>query len=179
MIIGLVGGKGAGKNTVAAYLSSRYGATTYSIANELKELLRHMFGLSQAQLHGTQLEKEAVDHRWGFSARELMECQGDALRHVYGDTFQVNRVLSQIAHDSPRVAVISDVRYAHEAVRVRLQGVLWRLRYAPGLHLWPSEHSSEQEWTKPDVDLEITPGAKGTLELEASVDQACKIFGII
>ncbi len=178
MIIGLMGGKGAGKDTIAAYLAKAYGARVYAIAGELKELLRIVFRLSEEQLHGSQDVKETVDPRWGLSPRQLMEVQGDALRRVYGDFFQVQRLLCQIAFDSPSLAVVSDVRYSHEAAKVRPRGVLWRIHPAPGLHRWSSSHSSEAEWMLPEVDLEITPAKEGLAELYSSIDEACHMAWI-
>lgn len=173
VIIGLLGGKGAGKSTVAAHLAWQYGAHIYALADELKELLRHTFLLSQEQLHGTQAQKEAVDVRWGLSPRQLMERQGDAIRHVYGDMFQIARVMKHIETQNARLAVISDIRYKHEADAIRHHGVLWRVHYAPGVRQWPGTHSSERDWPLLPVDLEIIPGANGHAELYAAVDDAC------
>lgn len=178
MIIGILGGKGAGKNTAAEYLVEHYGATSFAIANEMKEIIRNVFLLSNEQLHGTQAQKETADPRWGLSPRQMMERQGDALRRVYGDAFQVDRLLDTIITIQPRLAVISDIRYQHEATRIHLQGTLWRLHHAPGLRQWPVTHNSETEWMKPRVDLEITPGPGGVSELHDAIDQACRMFGI-
>ncbi len=178
LIVGIVGGKGAGKNTAANHLAKVYGAAVYAIADELKELLRNVFKLSEAQLHGTQLEKETIDPRWGLSPRQLMERQGDALRLVYGDMFQIDRLLTQIVCNESRLAVISDIRYEHEAMRIQDQGLLWRLHYAPGLEQWSSIHSSEAQWQRPEVDLEIMPGRPGKEELHVAIDRACAMFEI-
>lgn len=177
-IIGLLGGKGVGKNTAAAYLARAYGAKLYALADELKELLRDVFKLSQEQLHGSQVVKETIDERWGLSPRQLMERQGDALRRVYGDMFQTDRLLVQIAADAPRLAVVCDVRYPHEALRIRSQGALWRLHYAPGLQQWPSSHSSEAYWLTQEVDVELTPFGKGVEHLHASLDEACNAYNL-
>lgn len=178
MVIGLLGGKGSGKTTVAQYLASAYGARCYALADELKEIIRDVFELSEQQLHGTQEQKEAIDPRWGLSPRKLMERQGDALRRVYGDAFQTARLLAQIVQDGPHVAVISDVRYPHEIARVRLAGVIWRVRHAPGMKQWPSSHSSESYWARADVDAEIAPESIGIDALHAAVDKVCNTFGV-
>lgn len=178
MIIGLLGGKGSGKNTAAAYLAQAYGATVYAIANELKELLRIVFDLSEDQLHGTQAQKETIDPRWGLSPRQMMERQGDALRRVYGNDFQIQRLLWQILAEAPNLAVISDVRYKHEASAVSSRGIVWRMHYAPSLYRWPSAHSSEAEWMFPSVDLEVHPVVPGISELHATIDEACEAFDI-
>jgi hypothetical protein len=177
-VIGLLGGKGSGKTSAAAYLAETYGAKVYALADELKELVRHVFLFSQEQLHGSQEDKERLDPRWGFSSREVMERTGDALRLVYGDAFQTDRVLQQIKADAPDVAVISDVRYQHEAAQVRQAGgLLWRLRHAPGLKQWGSSHSSEAWWMNEMVDWELLPGF-GVDQLHFAIDLACGMFHV-
>jgi dephospho-CoA kinase len=63
MIIGLLGKAGSGKTTVANWLRDSYGAQKFSYAAPLKEMARRIYGLSDAQLFGTQEEKETIDPR--------------------------------------------------------------------------------------------------------------------
>lgn len=175
VLLGLLGGKGSGKDTAARYLCQKLGGKQYAIADELKHLVKRIYGFTDMQMWGTQAEKEAGDP----SPRKGMEDVGPALREVYGATFQVERLLNKIALDAPDVTVISDVRYASEAQSLRQRGALLiRLQYAPGLRRWPSSHQSEQEYQSVPVDLEITPGAGGVSELYAALDRACEMLGL-
>lgn len=190
-LIGLLGGKGAGKDTAARYLCEKLGGKQYAIADELKYLVKGIYGFTDTQLWGTQAEKEKAQEDGSPSPRSAMETVGTALRKVYGDDFQVQRLLSDIATEKPEkpaVAIVSDVRYANEAkflrgANTRVFGgavssvFLIRLQYAPGLRRWPSTHASEQGQNIP-VDLEITPGAGGVSELYAALDGACVMLGV-
>lgn len=177
-IIGLLGGRGAGKDTAAAYLADKLCASRFAIVDEMKYLVKRVYGFTDAQLWGTQALKETVDERVGISPRKAMEVVGDALNATYGNQFQVLRVLEQISLMSCSFTVVSDVRFAHEADVLRGAGAhLIRLQYAPGLKQWPSSHRSEQEWQTIPVDVDVSPG-HGLRELYAGLDQALHVLGI-
>jgi len=178
-IIGLVGGRGSGKTTVAERLVFHYDADTYAIADEIKSLAQELFHLSEEQLYGTQERKELLDPRWHMTPRHMVQRTGDALRQVFGDTFLVERVLAAIDEDAPKLAVISDVRYRHEAAVLSARGaILWRLHYPEGVNVKPMEHASETEWMQIDADHEIRPKNIGRLELYHHVQKACELFDV-
>lgn len=178
-IIGLLGGKGAGKSTAAAYLVEKHGAKSLALACPLKEMLRGAFGLTQSQLYGSQEDKERTDPRYNVSPRWLMTHVGEeGCRAVFGDDFWVDRLVEMIRSDISPLVVVEDVRYANEAAVLRAAGAhLIRLQYAPGLKQWPSCHRSEQEWQIIPVDVDISPG-HGLRELYAGLDQALHVLGI-
>jgi hypothetical protein len=183
-IIALRGGKGSGKDTAARYLCEFYGAKQYAIADELKLFCKEMYQLQDYQLNGTQADKEAVDPRWDMSPRQIMERTGAAIRKIYGENFQTQRVLKKIDEDKPELAVISDARRLNEAAIIALWGItghgtslLWRLHYvkdeAPQV-----VNEAESEWDKGEVDLEIAPWVKGRNVLHVLLDDACQQFKI-
>jgi len=177
-MIGLVGGKGVGKDTAARYLSERYGAHQYAFADPIKAYATAAFGLTHDQLHGTKAQKETPDPRYQLSPRQLMQRLGDGARAAFGDDFWIARLLARLELEAPAIAVVSDVRFVNEAMRLRAVGcALWRLHYAPGLEPPCDPHASEAEWPLPAVDLEIHP-AYGLSELYAAMDQACRQLGI-
>lgn len=183
-LIGLLGGKGSGKTTIASYLAMEYGAKIYGIANELKELLRVVFTLSEEQLHGTQAQKETIDPRWSKSPRQLMELTGDGLAKVFGKEFLVERVLNRIRGERPRIAVISDVRYAREADLVRLfayagRTMLWRLHYPKDTTHEAGNHATEQEWQLPFAEIEMYPEVTGVEKLLEHAAQACQLSELV
>lgn len=186
-IIGIRGGKGAGKDTAADYLVEHYGAKKYAFADDIKVHAIAAFDLRPEQVHGTQAQKEEVDPRYNLSGRQIMQRIGDGARAAFGDSFWIDRTFAKVFADRPVLAVISDVRRRNEADRIKSEGAqraeypsyVWRLHHAPGRQ--PSEdlHASEQEWMFGFVSYEIRPGDGGLPELYAQLDAACRWFGIV
>ena len=123
-IIALLAKAGHGKTTIAKHLEETYGTRTVSLAGPLKRTAQAVMGFSDAQLYGTQAEKEAVDPRYGFSARTFLQRLGtDGLRTFFGPDVHVNALLRQIALEglaSPErpTYVIDDVRFPNEVAAV-------------------------------------------------------------
>lgn len=115
IVVGLLGRAGSGKSTAGAYLEKRYGARRYSFAAPLKDITKHVFAFSEAQVRGTQADKEAVDKRYGISPREALIRLGDGARHILWDAIWLDACLKRIFADKPKLAVIDDVRYPNEA----------------------------------------------------------------
>lgn len=115
-IVGMCGQAGCGKTTVATYLVEHYGARRYAFADPLKQLCIRTLDFADVQLNGTQAQKEAVDPRYGFSARWFIQRLGtEGVRSVFGPDFWWRYALSKIVVDAPDVAVIEDVRFVNEA----------------------------------------------------------------
>lgn len=165
-IIGIIGaGIGVGKDTAARYLSERLDAPAYAIATELKLMAKRAYDMDKEWLWGTQEDKDIVGD-CGMTGRQAMHTMGDALGEVFGKTFLVDRLLEQISRNDPEFAIVSDVRYEHEAEALRSSGAfLIKLHRAPGLKEYPTAHQSEQDWAHVEVDFVITP--------DAGVDSLC------
>jgi len=119
-IIGTCGPAGSGKSTVASHLVERYGAGRYAFADPLKQLCIRTLDFAHEQLNGTQAQKEAVDPRYGFSARWFIQRLGtEGVRTVLGPDFWWRYALARISIDAPDLAVIEDVRFVNEADGVR------------------------------------------------------------
>lgn len=115
IIFALAGRAGSGKSTCAKWLVDNYGAVEFSLAEPLKRLAQDVFGFSDAQVFGTQAQKEAVDPRWGISAREALIKLGHSARERLGRDVWLNACLAKIRDSGARIAVVSDVRYPNEA----------------------------------------------------------------
>ena len=149
-IIGLAGPAGAGKSTAARYLESR-GVARHSFARPLKEIVRLTLDLTEAQVYGTQAEKDANDPRYGFSPRWFLQRLGtEGVRTVLGENFWTRIAIEKIQREAVP-ASIEDVRFLNEAAAiVEAGGVVIRL-FPPG---WDAErdarnlssHASEREW---------------------------------
>ncbi len=125
MNIGLTGAAGSGKSTVAKMLFQDYGYTRIAFSDPLKSMLMEL-GLSHEQLYGDA--KEAVDKRFGCTARHMMQTLGTEWGRelINGDIWTtawlvaVNRV--------PHAVVADDVRFPNEADAVRrTRGIIIRV----------------------------------------------------
>ncbi len=104
-VIGLLARAGHGKTTVANYLRDEYGVEIVSLASPLKKIAKVVFDFSDDQLYGTQAQKEAIDPRYGFSARIALQKLGtEGIRaHLGAETFCEGLALA--------------IRRKHEALR--------------------------------------------------------------
>jgi hypothetical protein len=144
MIIGLLGKAGSGKTTVANWLRDSYGAQKFSYAAPLKEMARRIYGLSDAQLFGTQEEKETIDPRHGKSARQLLQFLGtDVCRDVLGADVWVNAAMSSLRNGITWVC--DDLRFPNEAIVIQKRGgVVVKLICPDRPSNDNGEHASEQ-----------------------------------
>lgn len=189
-LIGLLGPKGAGKSTVADYLTEHYGAYVYSFASPLKEIIRLAFDMKREQLYGTQEQKETVDPRYNVSPRWLMTRIGtEGVRQVLGKNFWIEQTLRDIGSDACELAVVDDVRFLNEAQYVRMgydvdgregagHGVVWLLD--PRGYMTPeqAEHESEADWVTAPCDEIIRPERRDLDLLYRLVDEKCAKIGL-
>lgn len=82
--IGLCGFKGAGKDTAADYLVSKYGYTKISLADPLKRACQSIFGFPAEHLWGSSSLREVPDERYVFSGLDPVD--GTPLHKVSIDT---------------------------------------------------------------------------------------------
>lgn len=175
ILIALTGRAGAGKDTAAGYMCSRYGFVQAAFAGALKEMC-----LAWAEYVG-------VDHAWfterhlkerpmpgfGISARRMMQTLGtewgrqvNPLLWVHG----LQRHLGLYEGGTPvhdRI-VITDCRFPNEAQWVQAQGgrLVRVLREVPAVHA----HESEQHVDELPADHELlNHGSLGALELQIDV----------
>ncbi len=190
VLIGITGPAGAGKSTAAQYLVERYGAKHYSLARQLKEIVRRAFELRPEQVYGTQAEKDAFT-AYGVSGRWLLQRVGtEGCRTVLGSDFWTKQCLGLIAQEAPALAVIDDVRFADEARAIRAaqaypfgfkRGIVWRLCLPldePRPKTPESAHASETEWRDMTVDWSIAPERAGNARLFSYLQAACAAFRI-
>ena len=127
LIIGITGTKGAGKDTLASAIirmGRKRGVDVRraAFADKLKEVCADLFGLTQLQLHGDMASKEAIDARWGMSAREILQKMGTEVgRSVHPDVW-IRYVMRQIERSPDAIWAISDVRFENEAATIREAG---------------------------------------------------------
>ena len=143
-IIGLAGQKHSGKSEVRRILEDKYGFVSIPFAKKLKEALRAVYDLSEAQLYRD--EKDTVDDRYGLTPRFIMErFATEVARQVHPQTWVMawERLLQlENSHGNARF-VVDDVRFHNEVKVIKgWGGRVWRV-VRPGLgdH---GPHKSEQ-----------------------------------
>lgn len=124
MIIGILGKKRHGKDTIADYMVYEYEYKKMSFADPLKEALKILFDFSYEQLYGN--EKEVIDDRWNISPRVAMQYIGteffrkDINNIIPGidNNFWVNRMKissSNILEEDNNIKlVMADTRFQNE-----------------------------------------------------------------
>ena len=118
VIVALCGKKGHGKST-AAVLMQEYGFVEICFADCLKNVVKDIFGFSDAQLHHPEL-KENVDDYWQITPRETLQAVGDLLRKNLPEQFPqlqdlLVRVLIKKLQSLPHQRiVVSDCRFPNE-----------------------------------------------------------------
>lgn len=126
VIICLCGKKGHGKST-AAVLLQEYGFVEICFADCLRNVVRDIFGFSDAQLHNPEL-KETVDDYWQITPRETLQVVGDLLRKNLPEQFPqlqdlLVRVLIKKLQSLPHQRiVVSDCRFPNEWEAMRKCG---------------------------------------------------------
>ena len=159
MIIGIAGHARHGKDTVADIIVRRFGFTKRALADPMKEACRVIFGWTDAHLYGEL--KDIVDPVWGISPRHALQSLGtqwgqwelskyDSFLETTGRKLWVNSLLAKI-YDN---AVVSDVRFPHEAEAIRARGgiiIMVRRPFAVDL-----AHESERaiEEIRPDYTIQ-------------------------
>lgn len=124
MLIGLVGRRGTGKDTIAHHLVASYNFRNRKFAGPLKDALKSLFCLTDAHVEGPL--KEIIHPMWGVSPRAMMQFFGtnvmqsklqELLPHI-GREHAVQRLLMEMDTDmysgENTNTVVSDVRFQHE-----------------------------------------------------------------
>ena len=129
VIIGLIGNKRVGKDTIADYLVSNYNFKKYAFADQIKKVAHTIFGWSEDQLNDDN--KDKLDDDLGIVPREFFEWFGtNIMQHGFDMKFIDNKlppraiwaysVLKQIRLDleiykmTDCNIIITDFRFMHE-----------------------------------------------------------------
>ena len=121
MIIGLTGGKGCGKSTVAKIINRLHGYELISFATPIKQMLR-VLGLGDAELNDPTIKEIPLDE-YGKTPREMMQSLGTEWGRmlVSGDVW-ISALRKQL--NPQKNYVIDDVRFDNEALFVRERGAV-------------------------------------------------------
>ena len=160
MVIGIVGRKRHGKDTIADYLVNNLDYEKYSFANPLKRGAMEMFGFTEEQVFGDL--KDEIDPLWGCKPREVLQVLGTELLQFdiqkYLPAFQnigrliwVRNFMRFYENNPDKNIVIADVRFKHEAKTIQNLGGKVIKIVRPGM---PDGdfHASEVEIDEIDYD---------------------------
>jgi hypothetical protein len=143
MIIGILGRKGAGKDTIADHMIKNYKFQKLVLAQPLKDACKVLFNFNDEQLYGNL--KETIDPNWGVSPRQVLQYVGtdifrkDITRIIpdINSNFWVNLMSTkykQMKENDPNIrVVVSDVRFENEINEIhKLNGIIIKVT-RPGM----------------------------------------------
>jgi hypothetical protein len=194
MIVGLVGRRGAGKDSAALILMERKGYEQLSFATAIKLVCKEVFALNRDQINGSL--KEVPDSRFhGWTPRFMFQMVGESagrqgnfqwageyesdlreafIRHrlIPSKTVWVDHLLSKI-QDYDNV-VVTDVRHYNEAHALSSLGAhLIKIVRPRPLDLI-DEHASEQEVDNILVD-DVIHNTQDVVELQKALLRSLKL----
>ena len=153
VLIGIMGKKQHGKDTIADHLIEKHGFVKYSFAGPLKESTKILFGMTDEQVYGD--EKEVVDPMWKVTPRKILQFVGTELYrdHMHeliediGDNFwvqlMINYYLKKIEEDPEFKLVVPDARFLNEVNAVHKLGGTMIKVIRPGYDDAAETHASE------------------------------------
>lgn len=159
MLIGINGFKGAGKDTVGAYLVEKYDFQRLAFATKLKEAVGALLDISveDVDYYKSRNSWVGVEEGMMMGFRPFLQRFGTEMgREVFGENFWIEQVIPPDAnsywHKGRKIAV-TDVRFDNEirAIR-RVAGHIIRVE-RPGYE--PDDHLSEQYPNEELIDYAI------------------------
>ena len=187
MIVGVIGKKRSGKDTIAEYLVEKHGFIRMSFADPMKIACKHIFYMTDEQMWG--YGKEVIDPRYGVTPRKILQVMGtemfqyDIYKHipelkekVPPRTLWVYRLMMEYEKIKNLKVVISDVRFQHEAEEILKVGGLLIKVIRPKFGFEEDNHASEKEID--DIHCYDTlMFNNGTIEeLQVKIDDLLKIW---
>jgi hypothetical protein len=173
MLIGLLGRKRVGKDTVADHIVKKYNYEKRHFADPLKNGIGALFGFNDNELNGN--EKDVIHEFWNCKPRTIFQYIGTEIFRKdinkiipdIGDDFWVKRM--EIELTNPMNTVIADVRFQNEVDFIhRKQGIV--IKIDNPCIIRNDTHASENIDNIKNYDYEIIND--GTLiELYSDIDQ--------
>ena len=180
MIIGILGNKNHGKDTISDYISNKYDFKKEAFAGPLKDICKILFGFNNNQLYGDS--KDKVDKHWGFTPRDILQFVGtelfrnkmDEMIPGIGTNFWLKCMRRKCLQQN---IVISDVRFQNEVDFIHeLNGIIIKVQRDE--IKTNDNHISEQEVEHiSNYDFLIKNNSDKSI-LYSKVDEVIKQLGI-
>jgi hypothetical protein len=159
-VIGVMGKKFHGKDTVADHIVKNYGHDKISFADPLKEGCRQIFGLDDEQLYGSK--KETIDEYWGVKPRTILQYVGtDLFRNQLmeiipdlGKNVWIKRMEKTFIDNPDKSYIVADVRFPNELEMIERHGGIVIKVNRPN-QVSGDTHASETNIDKMDGDVLI------------------------
>jgi hypothetical protein len=166
MIIGVCGFIGAGKDTVADYLTNFHGFRRESFANSLKDAVAQVFGWDRIMLEGRTKQarewREQVDPWWSerlnmpnLTPRWVLQYWGtEVCRKSFHDDIWIAALENKLRNSTDDI-VISDCRFPNEISSIKSAGgIVVRVVRGP-----------EPEWYDAAISTNAGPARNSTWSL--------------
>ena len=158
-LIGILGRKRSGKDTMGSYMIEKYNYNRYAFADPLKDILKIMFDFSETQLNE---DKEKVDDRWGVSPRTILQkfgteiCRNDLCKYIENikledETLWIKLFRFFYEKNKDKDIVITDVRFFDEIKAIKSYG--GKIVKINRNNLENDTHSSESDIDNYNFDL--------------------------
>jgi hypothetical protein len=169
-VIGILGKKQHGKDTIANYMVEKYGYIRVAFADAIKDMLKCSFRFSEEQLNGNL--KETIDEFWQIKPRQVLQFvgtelfrdkMGELLPHVETNFWVF--IIKKKIHDTLKVNpsakfVISDCRFENEVNFIKeMGGQVIRVVRPTVENNTESNHSSEKYIDDLPFDFKIVNNA--------------------
>lgn len=202
VILGVCGFRGAGKDTFANYLVSKYNFIKFSFAQATKDVLNILFGWDRLLLEGDTIEsrkfRETEDNWWSeklaipnFTPRKALQLIGtDVFRKHFNSDIWLRvvekKILDQLEKDPNSNIIISDCRFPNEIKMLRnyktsiisIQRDLphWFDQYKSGIDCKKANdiHESETSWIREKFDYVIDNNFETKELFELEIDKFVK-----
>ena len=129
VLIGILGKKRHGKDTIGEHLIKKYSFKRLAFADPLKNMCGILFDFDQEQLYGSM--KEATDKNWNITPRDSFTFLGtlfrdnmDSLFPGIKKDFWIVKTLKEYKKylNKEESVVITDVRYQNEVEHIKKSG---------------------------------------------------------
>ena len=150
MLIGILGNKRHGKDTISDYLVQQFNFTKDALATPIKDICEILFHFDNDQLYGDK--KEIPDEYWNVSARQVMQFIGtDLFRNQMGKLIPDMKNNFWIRHFEYKYykiyqnknIVVSDIRFQNEVDMIHSLGGIIIKVYRPDYPI-DTKHPSEK-----------------------------------
>ena len=139
VLIGIVGKKRSGKDTVSDYLVKHHNFVKMAFADPIKQIAKIIFDFNDEQLYGD--DKELLDKKWGIKPRDVLQKLGtefgqyDLINYFPELKSKINRNIwvEKLKSDYYKLpqntnVIISDTRFKHEIDEIiKMGGIIIKI----------------------------------------------------